>query len=120
MTRRLKGTTAPEFDGFDMQRPVEGSALQEAKPRARAQAEPVEVAQQVGVAVGNASHDRLRSHLQVGQADLPAERQAAVALGNRRAVGVGRRVAQVGSDTLLQVFGNDVLQVIGLGVDLVP
>ena len=79
-----------------------------------------ELAQQLRVAVGDAHEPAAVTGAQRGQRDGGRLDDGAVHRGDRVAVRIVRRLAELGGDPLLESLGEDVLEYLGLRVHAVP
>ena len=79
-----------------------------------------QVAEHLGVGVGDAHEDAVRSRLERRQGDRRALLHHEVARGDRVAVRVDGGVAELGGDQLLELLREDVLEHLGLVVHAVP
>ena len=79
-----------------------------------------QVAQHLRVGVRDAHEGRARPGGEVGQRAGRALLHHEVRRGDRVAVRVDRRIAELGRDERLELLGEDVLEDLGLGVDAIP
>jgi FtsP/CotA-like multicopper oxidase with cupredoxin domain len=98
---------------------TEGRVGDELEIRAGDEAELTEVAEQVGVTVGNARDRRADAGLEVEQRAAVRLHDAEVAIRDGVAVRVVRRISQLLVDLRLELLGERVLEELRLGMDLV-
>jgi hypothetical protein len=105
---------------LDRHRPVERRLLQDRDLLGRHQTERRQVAQQLGVAVGDASHDRHAAGLEIAQTHHLVALQQQLRRRDRVAVRIARGEAQRAVDARFELVGEMVLEPLGLLVDLIP
>jgi hypothetical protein len=108
---------ALEADG---ERAAEGLAIEHLEALARPDRALRQVAQHVGIGVRDAGEHPGLPHVQLVQGARGELLDREVGRGDRVAVGIVRRVAQLGRDDLLELAREHVLEDLGLGVDPIP
>src|SRR5262249_9607437 len=99
-------------------RPAEGSDRDELDLGPRGEPELAQVAQEVRVPVRHARNDRGLGRGELGERAVANGADAELAVGDRVAVRVVRRVAEVGVDLRLELLGQGVLEAVGLRLGL--
>ena len=100
--------------------PVERLALDELEPRAGDDAALTEEAEHLGLGVRDPDEGGRLARLELRERGRRRLGELQLATGDRVAVRVDRRVAELGGDQLLELLGQRVLEHLGLGVHLVP